>query len=595
MENLRRHFPFTASSSYKVSNLKSTSPLPSPAQSRSQFHTSLPNSLHSDVQDLLLRVGNFVNELNALCGAGTHLAQKLSDMLKHTPYCDTAGQLKQAVSNLCQVVNASGRRFREDAEGSLKSLQTKLKSQNREDHYSPANLQVFGRCLASFIQLQCQLYMSAYEAMHLFSKCQDHRDLVSFRSQTPQTRPSSVSSNLINPSCMPATTNQSVEFLHRVSSSSSFTADQDTSHNRRRNQMVGEAVVSYASQSGAEQLYCTDKRDGSLSHFYTQFNADVRHDERNRLVDESQVDSGRIPQEQSGEVTLRLTETRDNSGKTKSQEDPSSNDIQDVIDFLSRSSLQPPSSQMQNIPESRVSYNVAEFPVWHRTLATSYSNRSAEMRRMELGAKPSDPTRQTWPRAPPRPDDPFGSGGEVSEQDMDDFRNYCATVQNLTCSPGYPSQFRQSLFSFPYSSAIGLQAQKIWSPQQPNLPQQWNEPGRERESGGSSSDETSSYNGHDNNVFKCVQNLAGPEADVTGQQRRRHSSSDGGLAENLADSSSRRKSVDDLRLEVTKYTNTWPPKQVWSKNSSPVHMMSNWSDADSSAMFFLPSSFGQIT
>ncbi|XP_014672190.1 PREDICTED: uncharacterized protein LOC106812732 isoform X2 [Priapulus caudatus] len=605
MENLRKHLSFGGSNFYKVS--KSVPPVtgvtagapPVAAEGLAQFHAVVAPSMQADVQEIAVSAGSFVDELNALCGAGSQLVLKLAATLKLSPYSEAAGQLQHALTQLCQAVSGSGSHFRSELESSLRTLRGKLKSPMPEDERSPENLKLIAGCLVSFIQLQCQLCASAQEVLERFSRCTTPGDLASSPTRTPDPAPR-------NPAhaSMPSLAGQAEQMvqgrppsgksrdsLQRAASTQSLPAGDDAAQKKRHLKLVGKV-----SGGGGGGQY---------------------HAPSPEYAGDAATPEAEAEQKREGR------ETRQGNNRVHPDVTPAGDEIQDVIDFLSGCRGQQPQypqylgCQMENIPEHELQssdgFRPSEIMLRHRTLATSYSNRSAEMRKRELGVatKPPDPGRQTWPRMPQR-DDPYGAyggggGGESSNEQME-FQQYMKSVQHMTLTSGHPygNQFYQSLFQWPHPGS--LDPQKIWTPQ-PNS-QHWAGSlagsGQEKDKdSGSSSDETSSYNGHDGDVFAVAGILAGPDLLAAGSHRRRHSSSDG-IGEGPVELV-RRKSVDDLRMEA-KSTNTWPPQQVWGKTgvTASPGLMPGAVDASGSTPWqqnelpqggftYLPTSFGQLT
>ena len=83
-------------------------------RSRSVFHAKLPLQLDKEHDDCLTAMNDYIQLLQQLCGAGTHVAAAFSALLGDTALSEIASQFKNIMTKVESLCATSGKQATED-------------------------------------------------------------------------------------------------------------------------------------------------------------------------------------------------------------------------------------------------------------------------------------------------------------------------------------------------------------------------------------------------------------------------------------------------------------------------------------------------
>ncbi|XP_013405676.1 uncharacterized protein LOC106170377 [Lingula anatina] len=535
-------------------------------QSRSTFHTPL-KTFQYDVQDFGLHAKDFIGSLSRFSGTGSLLALKALELFNGTAYSETAGQFQSALEDVNMATQAVTNEVRQEVDTLIQRLVNRLEPS--KDDRSEDNLKLLAQCFVAVVRLQCQFFFSVTETFSQFSSIKDVEDILPVPKRPPRSLDKLKAADQSKLTTQKDSQSKEKSEDKGAQKAAGETKDKaGTSHDSKSaaNQKAGPSVLQNMS-SVPVNLPVEKTSQSSAAPIPKSHPLPA-------LQTSSSLETASTPSNEDGPgaaaACLKLSRSQSvppPNGHTVSQEV-----LDSVIDFLS-GIRKPP---MQSIPEislqgegheddgmdpssgggsssgttpSTMNMSTSSSAEFQYTNPGPHRHSDAGLQFLDL---PLDSSRgNTWPSTM------HHRGSYPSDLMM-------AANQQMYL-PGYAAAYTPELEYSQYMALVsqaGQDGQYLlgpgWGAGDAKLNRSW--PPSWSGAQDDSSDEDSSIE---------EQVALGTDLMNAVNDKRRHSSgehkfSDGTPLLHGAGAEARPRSVDDLHME-SRSTNTWPPKQVWTR------------------------------
>ncbi|XP_077982714.1 granule associated Rac and RHOG effector protein 1-like isoform X2 [Glandiceps talaboti] len=147
---------------------------PSEHQSRSMFHTSMPDTFKSQLEGVQHYSTTYLDALDLLCSSAAKLAETFVGALRDTPFWEASVQLQQISHDISSATKSVSLQVREDAVALVTSMIKDGENPTRNDE----NVQVVAKCFLCMLQTQIQFFSTAMGLMDPLSKYSDIIDII---------------------------------------------------------------------------------------------------------------------------------------------------------------------------------------------------------------------------------------------------------------------------------------------------------------------------------------------------------------------------------------------------------------------------------
>ncbi|XP_070574395.1 granule associated Rac and RHOG effector protein 1-like [Ptychodera flava] len=157
------------------SSSKQPKPEPTEHQSRSLFHTSMPDSFKSQLEGVQHYSSTYLDALDVLCESAAKLSDTFVSVFRNTPFWEASVQLQQISQDISSATTCVSSQVRDDAVALVTSL---MEKDGDAPPRNDENLQVLAKCFLCMLQTQIQFFSTAMEMMAPLSKYNDMIDII---------------------------------------------------------------------------------------------------------------------------------------------------------------------------------------------------------------------------------------------------------------------------------------------------------------------------------------------------------------------------------------------------------------------------------